>query len=185
RARRGTPRAARAGGARAADRRRWAGARGSRSGRRPSFGAAPGRRTGRRAAAGPPGPRAPRATGRSALPPAQEDRERPEPLALGREDDVPDAERGERRRDLVPLGRRRSGEPGAQLRAPRVDPELPAGLGVDEPELAHVRELLLARIADLDRDDVVPPREREQRPPPVERAAEVGDEDDERALARN
>ena len=96
---------------------------------------------------------------------------------------MPDAEPGERRGDLAPLGRRGGREPRPQPRAAGIDPELPPRLGIDEPELAHVRQLLLARVADLDRDDVVPAGEREERPAPVERAAKVGDEHDERALA--
>ena len=55
-----------------------------------------------------------------------------------------------------------------------------AGLGVDEPEVADVGQLLLARVADLDRDHVVPAGELEQRAAPVARAAEVGDDDDQR-----
>ena len=58
------------------------------------------------------------------------------------------------------------------------------GLGIDEPEVAGVRKLLLARIADLDGDHVVAAGELEQRAAPVERPAEVGDDDDERALSR-
>ena len=59
-----------------------------------------------------------------------------------------------------------------------------SGLRVDEPELAGVRQLLLARVADLDGDHLVPPGELEQRPAPVAWAAEVGDDHDERALPR-
>jgi hypothetical protein len=60
----------------------------------------------------------------------------------------------------------------------RVDPNFAAGLRVDEPELADIGKLLLARIADLDGEDVVAAHHLEQRLPPVERAAEVGDDDD-------
>ena len=59
------------------------------------------------------------------------------------------------------------------------------GLGVDEVELAEVGELLLARVTDLDGDDVVAAGEVEQRAAPVDRPAEVGDDGDERALARD
>ena len=76
------------------------------------------------------------------------------------------------------------GEAAAELRVARVDAQLAPGLGVDEPELARVRQLLLARVADLDGDDVVAAGELEHRPAPVVRAAEVRDEHDERALAR-
>ena len=69
--------------------------------------------------------------------------------------------------------------------AARVDAELLARLGIDEPEVADVRQLLLARVADLDRDHLVPARQLEQRAAPVERPAEVRDDDDERALPRD
>ena len=94
-----------------------------------------------------------------------------------------DAERAERAGEAAPLLGGGGGEAGAELRVPGVDAELPAGLRVDEPELAGVRQLLLARVADLDGEDVVPAGELEHRPAPVERAAEVGDDDDERPLA--
>src|SRR5206468_6270895 len=71
----------------------------------------------------------------------------------------------------------------AQAGASRVDAKLPAGLRVDEPEWTDVRKLLLARIADLDGDHVVPRGKREQRTMPVVRPSEVGDEDDERSLS--
>ena len=95
-----------------------------------------------------------------------------------------DADRRELRAHLGALGRRRGGEALAQAAVARVDAELAAGLRIDEPELADVRQLLLARVADLDRDHVVTAGELEQRPAPVARPAEVGDDDDERALAR-
>ena len=72
----------------------------------------------------------------------------------------------------------------AQPTARRVDLELAAGLGIDQPQLPELRQLLLSRVADLDRDDVVASAEREQRPAPVAGAAEVGDDDDERPLTR-
>ena len=56
--------------------------------------------------------------------------------------------------------------------------------GIDEPQLAELRELLLAGVADLDRHHVMAAAEHEQRPAPVARAAEVGDHDDVRALPR-
>ena len=94
-----------------------------------------------------------------------------------------DAERGQLASDLGALGGRGGGEALAQPGAGRVDAQLASGLGIDEPELAHVRQRLLARIADLDREHVVAAGELEQRRPPVARAAEVGDDGDERALA--
>ena len=115
--------------------------------------------------------------------PPQERDERAQPVAGGGEDDVAGAGRGELAGDVASLGRGGVGEAVAELLAAGVDAELSAGLGVDEPELAGVRQLLLARVADLDRDDVVAAGELEQRPAPVARPAEVGDDDDERALA--
>ena len=88
-------------------------------------------------------------------------------------------------RDACALGRRRPRRSGARSFALRVSTRSwrPVS-GIDEPELARVRQLLLARVADLDGDDVVAAGELEQRPAPVVRPAEVGDDDDERALAR-
>ena len=64
-----------------------------------------------------------------------------------------DAGRGEQRRaSRVRSAAAASAKRCAQPRAARVDAELAAGLGVDEPELADVRQLLLARVADLDGD---------------------------------
>ena len=60
-------------------------------------------------------------------------------------------------RERVALCVRGAREPVAQDAARRVDTQPTPGLDVDEPELAHVRKLLLAAVADLDRDDVVPP----------------------------
>ena len=60
-----------------------------------------------------------------------------------------------------------------------------AGLRIREPHLAHVDELVLARVADLDGEHVVPGGEVEERRAPVARAAEVGDDGDERPLARD
>ena len=77
------------------------------------------------------------------------------------------------------------GEPLAQLAVARVDAQLPSALGIDEPQLADVGELLLARIAHLDREHGVPAGEAQERRPPVERPAKVGDDDDQRALARD
>ena len=44
------------------------------------------------------------------------------------------------------------GEPVAEAARRRVDADLAAGLGVDERELADVGQLVLARVADLDRE---------------------------------
>ena len=80
-----------------------------------------------------------------------------QPVARGREHDVADADRRERRAPRsVAFLRSRGGEALAQAAAPRVDAQLPAGLRIDEPEHTDVRELLLARVADLDGEHLVP-----------------------------
>ena len=76
---------------------------------------------------------------RRGLPAAQEGHEQAQPVALGRQHDVPDADGGEQRR-ATPL---RSSAAAAAKRcaqplAARVDAQPPAGLRVDEPELADV-----------------------------------------------
>ena len=55
---------------------------------------------------------------------------------------------------------------------------LPARLRIDEEQLAERGQLLLARVADLDGDDLVATAEGQERPAPVAGAAEVGDDDD-------
>ncbi len=92
--------------------------------------------------------------------------------------------RGERPRDHRALFGGSGGEAGPQPRAPRVDAKLSTGLGVDEPERAGIRKLLLGPIANLDRNELVTARELEQRTMPVERAAKVTDHDNDRALPR-
>ena len=87
------------------------------------------------------------------------------------------------RRHLAALQGGRGGEARAQPLARGVDLHLPARLGIDEPQLAEPRQLLLAHVADLDRHDVMPAAEHEERPPPVARAAEVGHDHDVGALA--
>src|SRR5204862_3013217 len=72
-----------------------------------------------------------------------------------------------------------------QLSPRRIDPKLAAGLWVDEPELSDVRQLLLAPVADLDGRDVVAAGQLQQRAAPVAGPAEVGDDEDQRALARD
>ena len=67
-------------------------------------------------------------------------------------------------RELAPLGGGRLGEPLAHARVARVDLQLLPRLRVDEPDRADVRQLLLARVADLDGDDVVAGGEPQQRP---------------------
>src|SRR5262249_25421150 len=98
------------------------------------------------------------------------------------QDDVARADRCQLGGDVAAIGLRGGGEARTQLGAARVDAELPTGLRVDEPQLAGVRQLLLAGIADLDGDHLMAAGELEQRLAPVTRSSEVGDEDDERAL---
>ena len=62
-----------------------------------------------------------------------------------------DACRREHADETGPLLRRCNGEPVAEVAVGRVDAQLAPGLRIDEPELAHVREFLLTRVADLDR----------------------------------
>ena len=77
---------------------------------------------------------------------------------------MPDAdtpELGASERALVGGGRRakRSRRP----RRRRVDADLAAGLGIDERQLADVGQVVLARVVDLDREHLVPRRDRGQR----------------------
>ena len=95
------------------------------------------------------------------------------------------AERRQDARHAAALVRGGNGEALAQRCAPGVDPNLAARLGVDEPELADVGELLLARVADLDREDVMPVEHAQKRRAPVERPAEVGDDGDDPTLPRD
>ena len=90
--------------------------------------------------------------------------------------------RRQRARDERAFLGRCGSEARAQPRATCVGAHLPPGLGIDEPEHPRVRELLLAGIPDLDRDDLVPTGEFEQRAAPVERATEVAHDDGDRAL---
>src|SRR5262249_47266379 len=117
----------------------------------------------------------------AALPPDKAG-ERPQPVSGGGEHAVGDAERRQGSREPAPLGRRRGGEALAQLAVRGVDAHLPARLRIDEAKLADARQLVLARIADLDGDDLVAAGEVEERAPPVEGASEVRDERDERPL---
>src|SRR5581483_5633170 len=119
------------------------------------------------------GPRAQRARpGPGSSPATAEKRsERPQPVAARREDDVRHAERRQDARHATALLRGGDGEALAQRCAPGVDPNLAARLGVDEPELADIGELLLARGAELDREDVMPVEHAQQRrAPPMDLA---------------
>src|SRR5882724_8990360 len=88
----------------------------------------------------------------------------------------------ERAGEFSPLCRGRRSETGAKLLAARVGPELPSRLGIDEPQNARIRQLLLARVPDLDRDHIVPAGELEQRATPVERTTKVAHDDHRRPL---
>ena len=90
-----------------------------------------------------------------------------------------DARGAERARDLGPLCSGSHCEALAKSTAASVDAELATGLWIDQPEQTDVRKLLLTWIANLDCDDVVSPRHLEERSPPVTRATEVRDDDDE------
>ena len=87
-------------------------------------------------------------------------------------------------RELGALLGRAGGEALADLAAVRVDAQLAPGLGVDEPQVADRGQLLLARVAHLERDHVMAVQQPQQRLAPVARAAEVGDDDDQPARAR-
>jgi len=76
---------------------------------------------------------------------------------------VAHADGRKRESEVAPLGLGSLGEARAQTGAPRVDPDVTSGLGVDQPELTGVGELLLARIADLDRDRRMSPGEAKER----------------------
>ena len=124
--------------------------------RRTPAGRAAGRATGSRRPR--PAPRAGRRAGparRSSpcpTPPAQEAGQRPQPVALGRERNVPHARGGERGDERAALVGGDGREPLAQAAIARVDAQLAPGLRIDEPQLADIGELLLARIANLDRE---------------------------------
>ena len=87
------------------------------------------------------------------------------------------------------LGRGR-GVPLAQPRRPSLHLELTSGLRVDERDQSGGRQLELARIEDLDAEQLVAPGQRPQRPLPrgvgvgAGRVEEVGDHGDQAAAAR-
>ena len=91
----------------------------------------------------------------------------------------------ERARELFPLGSCPLGEALAQASARGIGAHEPAGLGIDEPEISDVGKLLLAPVEHLHGQNVAAAGDMEELAPPVERAAEVGDEDDERTAARD
>ena len=120
---------------------------------------------------------------RSSPAPSQVSGEDAQPVATRREDDVRRTCGREIESDLPALLDGGLGEPGAQARIAGIDAEARARLRVAEPDLAHVDELVLARVADLDREHVVAGGEVDERRAPVTRPAEVGDDGDERPLA--
>ena len=69
------------------------------------------------------------------------------------------------------------------LRLVRVDAQLAAGLGVDEPQVADGGQLLLARVAHLERDHVMAVQQAQQRLAPVARPAKVRHDHDQAARA--
>ena len=68
----------------------------------------------------------------------------------------------------------------AELGIARVHHELLAGLCVLDDDHAGIGQLVLTRVEQTDRDDLVTLGQLEQRPFPSRRGDEVGDEDDER-----
>ena len=86
-------------------------------------------------------------------------------------------------RQLLALLRGARGEPLADLAPARVDAQLASGLGVDEPQVADGGQLLLARVAHLERDHVMAVQQAQQRLAPVARPAEVRHDHDQAARA--
>src|SRR6186713_3259118 len=80
--------------------------------------------------------------------------------------------------DLSSLARGGRLEPVTKPRRRGIDPDLAAGLGIDEGQLADVGQVAFARIGDLDAEDLVSRCDGGQRPDPVSWSAEVGDHDD-------
>ena len=107
-----------------------------------------------------------------------------QPVATRLEHDVPGAGGDELRGDVAALLFGRGGESRPQPLARRVDLQLPPRLRIDEEQLAEVGQLLLSRVPDLHGHDLVATAEAQERPVPVAGAAEVGDDDDVRLLAR-
>src|SRR4029450_10969334 len=74
----------------------------------------------------------------------EEPGERAQPVLVRAERAVRDPERCELARDLRPVRLARGCECGTRLRAPRVALDASPRLGVDEPEMADVGQLVLA-----------------------------------------
>jgi hypothetical protein len=98
---------------------------------------------------------------------------------------VVDAGAPDRPRDRAALVRGCGREPGAELRAPRLDLDAAARLGIHQHEQAHGGELQLPRVDHLDGEDVVEGGETTKGTLPVARLEEVGHHDDEAAAARH
>ena len=81
----------------------------------------------------------------------------------GGQDDVPGASAPELGRQRTALGGGRGREPLAERSRGGVDTDLAAGLGIDERQLADVGQVALARVVDLDREDVVACRDGRER----------------------
>ena len=89
------------------------------------------------------------------------------------------ARASEQSRDLGAFAFGSGGEAVAEPPRARIDAELTAGFGIDEPEFADIRQLLLARVADFDGDHRMAAAEFDQRIRPIAWAAEIRDDDDE------
>ena len=87
--------------------------------------------------------------------------------------------------DCPPLTSGGLGEPCPKSCIARVDTESRPGLGIGEPHLAHVDELLLARVPHLDRQHIVARREVDELWPPVAWPTKVRHHGDQGALPRD
>ena len=101
-----------------------------------------------------------------------------------------DPERPQLGRERVALGSGGSLERPAEPSVARIHAKRPAGLGIDERELAHVDQPVLSRIDDLDRHERVAVRDLGQRTsrvtlPSITLPTEIGDEDDEARASRD
>ena len=68
------------------------------------------------------------------------------------------------------------GKPQPQTGVTRIDAKVRARLGIGEPDFAHIDEVILTRITDLDREHVVVAREVDELGAPIPRAPEVRDD---------
>src|SRR5207248_433207 len=79
--------------------------------------------------------------------------------------------------DRVPLRLRRPLETCAQVRAPRVNQDLLAVLGILEGDDPDIRDLTLSRVSDPDGDDFMAERQRAHRLLPAVRGHEITEDD--------